>query len=122
MAAGRPPLPDPGLLRRILRNRKLRSRHFGAGLFADPAWDMLLDLTAARIESKRVSISSLCLASGVPNTTALRWIRQMEQADLVRREDDAFDRRRSFVALTDKAADAMAHYFAELGDRAGEAI
>jgi len=36
---------------------------------ADPAWDMLLDLTAARAESRAVSVSSLCIAAGVPTTT-----------------------------------------------------
>ena len=46
--ATRPPLPDPRLVRRIIRQRQLRARFFEADLFADPAWDMLLDLTAAR--------------------------------------------------------------------------
>ena len=41
---------------------------------------MLLDLTAARAEHTRVSVTSLCIASGVPPTTALRWIGQMSDA------------------------------------------
>ncbi|MCB2078548.1 MAG: MarR family transcriptional regulator, partial [Novosphingobium sp.] len=74
--APRPPLPDPRLVRRIIRQRQLRTRFFDGDLFADPAWDMLLDLTAARAEHARVSVTSLCIASGVPPTTALRWISQ----------------------------------------------
>lgn len=113
--ATRPPLPDPRLVRRIIRQRQLRARFFDGDLFADPAWDMLLDLAAARAEHTRVSVTSLCIASGVPPTTALRWISQMVEAGLFQRVEDEIDRRRAFVALTDRAADAMARYFAELG-------
>lgn len=112
--AARPPLPDPRLVRRIIHQRQLRARFFDGGLFADPAWDMLLDLAAARAEHKRVSVTSLCIASGVPPTTALRWIAQMKEFGLFERVQDEADKRRAFIALTDKAADAMARYFAEL--------
>lgn len=113
--ATRPGLPDPRLVRRIIRQRQLRARFFDGELFADPAWDMLLDLTAARAEHERVSVTSLCIASGVPPTTALRWIGQLTDAGLVERIEDETDRRRAFIALTDKAADGMARFFAELG-------
>ncbi len=113
--AARPPLPDPRLVRRIIRQRQLRARFFEGDLFADPAWDMLLDLTAARAEHVRVSVTSLCIASGVPPTTALRWIAQMTDAGLLQRVDDETDRRRAFITLTEKASDDIARYFAELG-------
>jgi hypothetical protein len=61
--AARPSLPDPQLVRRIIRQRQQRMRFFDGDLFADPAWDMLLDLTAARSEHSRVSVTSLCIAS-----------------------------------------------------------
>lgn len=111
----RPPLPDPRLVRQIIRQRHARARYFDSELFADPAWDILLDLTAARAEHKRVSVTSLCIASGVPPTTALRWIAQMTEAGLLERVEDESDKRRAFIALTDRAADAMARYFAEVG-------
>ncbi|MCL6250694.1 winged helix DNA-binding protein [Altererythrobacter sp. KTW20L] len=111
----RPPLPDPRLVRRIIQQRQARARFFDGDLFADPAWDMLLDLTAARVEHTRVSVTSLCIASGVPPTTALRWISQMTDAGLLERVEDDTDRRRAFIQLTDKAVDAMARYFAEIG-------
>lgn len=116
--ATRPALPDPRLVRRIIRQRQLRARFFDGELFADPAWDMLLDLTAARAEHARVSVTSLCIASGVPPTTALRWIGQLIEAGLFARVEDEADRRRAFITLTDRAADAMARYFAELGNQA----
>lgn len=118
----RPPLPDPRLVRKIIRQRQLRAEFFGGDLFGDPAWDMLLDLTAARAEHARVSVTSLCIASGVPPTTALRWIAQMTDAGLLVRVEDESDRRRAFIELSDKVAEAMARYFHELGRDAKLAI
>jgi hypothetical protein len=114
MRRTRTPLPDPRFVRSILRQRQKRSDLFGAELFADPAWDMLLDLTAARAEHRRVSITSLCIASGVPATTALRWIGQMVDVGLFERVKDSDDARRAFVALTDRSVEAMARYFADV--------
>lgn len=110
------PLPEPRMVRRIIHQRQMRGKFFNPELFADPAWDMLLDLTAARAEQIRVSVTSLCIASGVPPTTALRWIGQLSEAGLVERLEDESDRRRAFIALTDKAADSMARFFAEIGN------
>ena len=116
--SSRPALPDPRLVRAIVRRRQQRARFFDGDLFADPAWDILLDLTAARAEQKRVSVTSLCIASGVPPTTALRWIGQMIESGLLERAEDDTDRRRAFITLSDGAADAMARYFAEIGNGA----
>lgn len=118
----RPALPDPRLIRKIIRNRQLRSKFLDGALFADPAWDMLLDLTAARVEHVRVTVSSLCIASNVPSSTALRWIGQMTTAGLIVREEDDGDRRRAFLTLSDDAALAMARLFAELDLTQGRLI
>lgn len=115
-------LPDPQFIRRIIRQRQLRAHFFDAALFADPAWDMLLDLSAARAENKQVSVTSLCIASGVPPTTALRWIGQLTAAGLIERIEDETDRRRAFLALSDRAAEAMARYFVIIGLGVARAI
>jgi DNA-binding MarR family transcriptional regulator len=107
-------LPEARLVRRIIRQRQLRGRFLDAELFADPAWDMLLDLAASRGEGKRVSVTSLCIASGVPPTTALRWIGQMVETGLFVRVCDGSDRRRAFIELTDKAVDGLSRYFSEI--------
>lgn len=116
------PLPDPRVIYRAIRQRRLRDRFFDAELFADPAWDILLDLTAARAEHRRVSVTSLCIAAAVPASTALRWIAQMTEMGILVRKQDEEDRRRAFVALSDKAADAMARYFGELGEDAAKLV
>lgn len=94
---------SPALVRRLVRLRRDRDRHFPAEIFADPAWDMLLDLTAARMEGADVPVSSLCVAAAVPTTTALRWIRTLTEAGMLERRTDASDGRRSFVTLSDAA-------------------
>ena len=98
-------------IRDLLRLRRLRDQFFPAEMFADPAWDMLLDLMAARLSNQRVSVSSLCIAAAVPATTALRWIRALTDNGLFLRQADPADGRRVFIALSEKAAEAMTNYF-----------
>lgn len=99
-------------LREIIRKRQVRKQFFPAELFADPAWDIMLDLAAARLEGKQVSVSSLCIAADVPTTTALRWIKGMTDAGMLARRSDPGDGRRSFIDLSDEAAEAMERYIA----------
>lgn len=109
--SARPALPDPKLVRQMIAGRQARARFFDAELFADPAWDMLLDLTAAHAENARVSVTSLCIAAGVPATTGLRWLKQMVDNGIFKRVADHTDRRRAFIELSDRSLDAMARYF-----------
>ena len=101
----------PEDIRRILKARRARSKFFDGDLFADPAWDMLLELYAAEVGGQRISVSSLCTASDVPATTALRWIHTLEREQLVKRVGDPLDGRRFFVSLTGKGSNAMGEYF-----------
>lgn len=98
-------------IRAMIRIRRLRDRFFNADLFADPAWDMLLDLMAARLEGRQVAVSSLCIAASVPPTTALRWIRTMTDRGLFVRHSDPRDGRRVFIDLADEAAVALDRWF-----------
>lgn len=43
-------------------------------------------------------------------STALRWVRQMTEAGLLRRWTDPKDRRRDLIALTDSTAAHMRDY------------
>jgi DNA-binding MarR family transcriptional regulator len=103
-------------VRQVIRQRRLRDELFDSELFADPAWDMLLDLYAARLDRARVSVSSLCIAAAVPATTALRWIKTLTETGLFERKADQHDARRIFVQLSDGATTAMHRYFARLSD------
>lgn len=114
LAPALPPLPDPQVVRTIIAQRQARAKFFDGELFADPAWDMLLDLTVAHAEQGRVSVTSLCIAAGVPATTALRWIKQLVEAGLFERIADPSDGRRAFIALSERSVAAMAGYFAAI--------
>ena len=106
---------DSETVRAVIRARRLRSRFFSEELFADPAWDMLLDLLQAEIAQLRVPVSSLCIAAAVPATTALRWIKTMTEQGLFVRRADPHDGRRVFVELAPAASDALRRYFAQVG-------
>jgi hypothetical protein len=97
-------------LRAMIRARRLREQYFHAEWFADPAWDMLLDLMAARLDRQRVAVSSLCIAAAVPATTALRWIKTLTDSGLFVRTADPQDGRRVFIELSDKAAAQLGAY------------
>ena len=105
-------------VRYVIRARRLRARFFDSELFADPAWDMLLDLLAAEIQQHRVPVSSLCIAAAVPATTALRWIKTLTDNQMFVRRADPHDGRRIFVELSPAASAGMHAYFAEIGNPA----
>ena len=123
-AAARPAEPAPRqdvpevsaeTVRAVIRARRLRARYFPEDMFADPAWDMLLDLLQAEIAQLRVPVSSLCIAAAVPATTALRWLKTMVGEGLFVRRADPHDGRRVFVELAPQTSHALRRYFAEVG-------
>src|SRR3546814_5166237 len=64
-------------VREKIRERRWREQFLAADLFADPAWDMLLDLYAACYERRQVSVSTLCIAAAVPAPTARRRLKNL---------------------------------------------
>ncbi|WP_108811206.1 hypothetical protein [Sphingorhabdus sp. Alg231-15] len=99
-------------VRGLIKARRLRDEYFNTELFADPAWDMLLDLMAAQLEGTKVSVSSLCIAANVPPTTALRWIKSMTGEKIFVRKADRQDGRRIFIEMSDETAAGMVGFFA----------
>jgi CheY-like chemotaxis protein/DNA-binding MarR family transcriptional regulator len=116
------PVDDAELLkitRKLVRMREQRGQFLNPALFSDPMWDILLDLTSARLEQKTVPVSSVCQAAGVPMSTALRQIRSLVDMGLIRRWSDPLDRRRDLLAINDEAMEAMRQYLTYLRDRVG---
>ncbi len=100
-------------VRTIIRLRRQREAMFAGDIFSDPAWDMMLDLLAARIERLKVSVSSLCIAAAVPATTALRWIRTLTELGVFVRVSDPTDGRRVFIGLSDASATLVLNLLGE---------
>lgn len=105
---------DARYIREVIKLRRRREVFFDPELFADPAWDILLDLLAAQLEGRPVSVSSLCIAAAVPATTALRWITGMTESGILVRRQDPTDARRIFIDLPEADAAKLMDYFAEL--------
>lgn len=93
--------------KRLLKLRRAREKAFGADLFSDASWDMLLELFAAEGSTQRVSVSSACISSAAPPTTALRHLATLEQRGFVSRDRSAIDNRVIYVRLTSEAVGVM---------------
>lgn len=93
------------LVEGIYRARRLRDDAFGpiANQFREPTWDILLDLYLAAAKGRPVSVSSACIGSGAPQTTAIRHLALLESAGLVVRSPNPMDNRAGIVTLTEEA-------------------
>ena len=94
-------------LQKIIGLRKLRSKIFPSINFSDPFWEIILSLS---YDSKihRISfIKSICVESGLPNATALRYLDILTSRGVVYRSDDPKDGRRSLVSLTDESINSV---------------
>lgn len=102
--------PEPPSLNKLARDvfnvSHERNEALADQCCPDPQWNMLLDLVVAKTESRRVDVTGLCIASGVPATTALRHIERMHQTGLVKRQICAGDKRRNWIEITPRAMDA----------------
>lgn len=98
--------------REILALRQKRVELFGAAMFAEPAWEMLLHLYSQE-SATRQSMSRLANLSGVSKASALRWIGYLLDHGLVRRHPHPTDLRTAFVELTEKGREKLEAYLAD---------
>ena len=103
--------PDQKLIKLIRRTKAFRQRrneYLGNELFSDPAWDIILELTLAKLQGEPVPVSSACAAAAVPFTTAYRYIGNLVDQRMVRRWKDPLDHRRVLLELENDTHSAMA--------------
>ncbi len=105
------PQVTPTLIRQMIKARRARELVLGPELFADPAWDMLLEAYIAELMQTRLSVSALCHSAAVPATTALRWVQKLEQNGWLNRRKDPLDARRTWMELTPRGSSRMSQYF-----------
>ncbi|WP_296615759.1 MarR family transcriptional regulator [Sphingomonas sp.] len=91
-------------VRTYLASRRARTSILEGSWFADPAWDLLLDLFVCRIEGRPIAVSAACVAAEAPWTTALRWITKLLEAGAIHRALDPEDGRRSLIWLDEQVA------------------
>lgn len=97
--------------------RRRRNGYFDEGLFGEPTWDILLDLFSSQVIGRRISVSSACIASCVPQSTALRWLQVMIDRGLIERVPDPVDGRRAWLHLSEKTYLTIANYLAERAEQ-----
>lgn len=103
---------------RLYAHRRRRQSFFNdyPGIFGEPAWDILLDLYAARRDRKFTTVSSASLGACTPTTTGLRWIAELQRLGLIRSQEHPADRRARVVMLTSAAESAMDAYLEAVED------
>lgn len=106
------------LVRDMLRLRRQRTEFFGPDLFADPAWDILLELYASALGGLKQAVSTISPLIQVPQSTVIRWIDKLEEDGWLYRVDDQFDRRRIWVQLSEKGFAQLNAYFEAWAPRA----
>lgn len=97
-----------------LKWRRRRESLFDAGLFADPAWDIMLELYKSELSGRRMAVSDVCSGAAVPPTTALRWIVLLESKGMILRRKDPLDGRRIFVSLSKMVCAQLDEFFRKL--------
>lgn len=99
---------------KLREQRRFRNELIAIDLFADPAWDMLIELFIADDQGFEMSTTNFCLAAGVPVTTALRYVRELADRGVIARAPDPTDGRRIMITLMPAYREKLRRYFAQL--------
>lgn len=98
----------------VIAMRRARSKYLSGDLFAEPAWDLMLDLLRAEIVGTRVSVSSACIAARVPATTALRRLSILAEQGVIIRKRHPSNRTVILVELSRGASQTLRRYFRDI--------
>lgn len=104
------------LLQSIIDARGKRYEFFPSELFVDPAWDILLHAALAQEQQRRITVTALCAAVNVPDTTAARWIRHMVDKEILVRRDAPTDARIKYIELSVAAAAKLRLYLRSISE------
>lgn len=108
------------LIGQLIGTRGQRAAMFADPVFEEPVWDMLLELSLARLTGERLTVSQLCRRSRAAKTTAFRQLERLERSGLVGRQVDPGNTRRRIVEITDAALRQLLEYLEQV-DHAPEA-
>ncbi|HET9639601.1 MAG TPA: hypothetical protein VFP12_10370 [Allosphingosinicella sp.] len=93
--------------RRLYRLRRLRDQEFGATLFGEPAWDLLLDLYIAASDPRLVSVISASIADCVSTDETAGWLTLLEEHGMVERLYPGTEMGRAIITISQRAFDQM---------------
>lgn len=101
------------MARQEIATRDRRSKFFEIDLIGEPGWMILLDLFIQNFEGRVVSVTSACIASGVPPTTALRYIGILEKHGYIVKKKSETDQRIFFLTVSESCIDNLRKFFSE---------
>ena len=96
-------------IRSVLLVRRARSAILGKQLFSDPAWDIILELYAAKLGERQMSVADVARAIETPESTTRRWVAALEERGLVQSRTDLTKANVVWISLTDDGADRLRH-------------
>lgn len=105
------------LAKHLYEMRRMRDKFLPHDLFAEPAWDILLLLYWAGETRQRMTVSAVCVSAGVPGTTALRWIQNLIETDMIEKSPHPTDMRVSWLSLSSRAKVALDAYLQVVIDK-----
>ena len=80
---------------------KAQTLNLGSGLFSDSCWDMCLDIYICDLKDEKITISSIAHSSGIPMTTAMRYINVMTEEGLLEKSSNPSDNRMVFISTSE---------------------
>ena len=67
----------------ILDFRRSRSKILPRELFAEPAWDLLLELFVADAHGRRLTARQVCSRANIPPSVMSHWLKHLSQSGFV---------------------------------------
>lgn len=104
------------------QERIYRNSVFGAELFGEPAWDMLLYLFAKRVKGEPVLKMEATAAAHVSHSTGLRYVKLLDDRGLISTKRDVCDSRAQIVEITLDGVALMANCLSQQVRRASLGI
>ncbi len=101
---------------RLLKWSRLKADmlNLGSGLFADSCWNMCLDTYICDLRGQKITVSSIAHSSGIPMTTAMRYINVMAEEGLLEKSPNPSDNRMVFISTSetckDKISTILSHF------------
>lgn len=95
------------------------NRHIVAKDMAEGAWLILVEANLFQLEGKALHVTSACMASGAPLSTAVRYINELERRGLLERVADHQDGRRTVLRITETGILLVQSYLKRLRKKLG---
>lgn len=94
---------------KLLRWSRLKAEtlNLGSGLFADSCWNMCLDVYICDLKGNKITVSSIAHSSGIPMTTAMRYINVMAEEGLLEKSPNPSDNRMIFISSSATCKDKI---------------